>query len=194
MQADVVRVRLEHDSEQAAMYPVKLSDATTAGSVVGELFLAMHFESRKKDIVNAGYAPPASIARLQRWLQETAHGGSFQPFAERQRFPNVRESRRISERWQKLAGPEGLANVHAKKNGSRPQANLSEPFFLRASLRGGTRAASAFCHNSPWENSPRVLQAKMLSYLGAVGRVAGRSEPGERVAGFVACRSPRAVA
>ncbi|CAN8018893.1 unnamed protein product, partial [Ixodes persulcatus] len=54
MQADVVRVRLEHDSEQAAMYPVKLSDATTAGSVVGELFLAMHFESRKKDIVNAG--------------------------------------------------------------------------------------------------------------------------------------------
>ncbi|XP_029832003.2 rho GTPase-activating protein 18 [Ixodes scapularis] len=52
--ADVVRVRVEHDSEQAATYPVKLSDATTAGSVVGELFLAMHFEARKKDIVNAG--------------------------------------------------------------------------------------------------------------------------------------------
>lgn len=102
MQADVVRVRVEHDSEQAATYPVKLSDATTAGSVVGELFLAMHFEARKKDIVNAGYAP--SIAR------------HLQPFAERQRFPNVRERRRISERWRKLA--EGLGNLCAKNNGS----------------------------------------------------------------------------
>ncbi|CAN7938262.1 unnamed protein product [Ixodes hexagonus] len=53
---DVVRVRVDHDSHQAAdaTHPVKLSDATTAGSVVGEVFLAMHFEARKKDIVNAG--------------------------------------------------------------------------------------------------------------------------------------------
>ncbi|CAN7984697.1 unnamed protein product, partial [Ixodes pacificus] len=59
-------------NSQAATYPVKLSDATTAGSVVGELFLAMHFEARKKDIVNAGAHPDDTLATFlqHHWLYE----------------------------------------------------------------------------------------------------------------------------
>lgn len=68
----MLRVRVDHDSPSTASdaitYSVRLNDATTAGSVVGEVFLAMHFEARKKDIVSS--VRPSSHSR-------SSSGGQF---------------------------------------------------------------------------------------------------------------------
>lgn len=52
-----LRVRVDHEGASGATHQVALNDATTAGSVVGEVFLAMHFEARKRDIAARGGSP-----------------------------------------------------------------------------------------------------------------------------------------
>lgn len=51
------RVRVDHEGPTGTTHQVALNDATTAGSVVGEVFLAMHFEARKRDIATGKGSP-----------------------------------------------------------------------------------------------------------------------------------------
>ncbi|KAL1435874.1 hypothetical protein MTO96_010646 [Rhipicephalus appendiculatus] len=53
----VFRVRVDHEGPTGTTHQVALNDATTAGSVVGEVFLAMHFEARKRDIATGKGSP-----------------------------------------------------------------------------------------------------------------------------------------
>ncbi|KAH6928277.1 hypothetical protein HPB50_013940 [Hyalomma asiaticum] len=53
----VFRVRVDHEGPTGMTHQVALNDATTAGSVVGEVFLAMHFEARKRDIATGKGSP-----------------------------------------------------------------------------------------------------------------------------------------
>lgn len=50
----LLRVHVDRDvHSNAPAYTVKFNDATTAGCIVGEVFLAMNFEARKNDIVSS---------------------------------------------------------------------------------------------------------------------------------------------
>lgn len=61
----VLRVRVDHEGSAGTTHQVALNDATTAGSVVGEVFLAMNFEARKRDISTGGGSPHRRSAEHQ---------------------------------------------------------------------------------------------------------------------------------
>ncbi|KAH7938341.1 hypothetical protein HPB49_022551 [Dermacentor silvarum] len=58
------RVRVDHEGQTGTTHQVALNDATTAGSVVGEVFLAMHFEARKRDIATGKGSPHGSVVNV----------------------------------------------------------------------------------------------------------------------------------